>query len=31
MREHDALWPAIVVVIAAHRQWAGPVILEGWQ
>jgi 2-phosphoglycerate kinase len=31
MREHDALWPAIVAVIDAHLQWAGPVILEGWQ
>jgi 2-phosphoglycerate kinase len=30
-REHDALWPAIVAVIHAHLEWAGPVILEGWQ
>jgi 2-phosphoglycerate kinase len=30
-QEHDALWPAIVAVIHAHLQWAGPVILEGWQ
>jgi 2-phosphoglycerate kinase len=30
-REHDALWPAIVAVIDTHLQWAGPVILEGWQ
>ena len=30
-REHDALWPAVVAVIDAHLQWAGPVILEGWQ
>jgi 2-phosphoglycerate kinase len=30
-REHQALWPAIVAVIDAHRHWAGPVILEGWQ
>ena len=31
MREHEALWPAIVAVIDAHLQWAGPMILEGWQ
>jgi 2-phosphoglycerate kinase len=31
MEEHHALWPAIVAVIHAHLQWAGPVILEGWQ
>jgi len=31
MREHQALWPAIAAVIDAHLQWAGPVILEGWQ
>jgi 2-phosphoglycerate kinase len=31
VREHDALWPAIVAVIDAHLHWAGPVILEGWQ
>ncbi len=31
MREHQALWPAIAAVIHAHLQWAGPVILEGWQ
>jgi 2-phosphoglycerate kinase len=30
-QEHDALWPAIAAVIHAHLQWAGPVILEGWQ
>jgi 2-phosphoglycerate kinase len=30
-REHQALWPAIAAVIHAHLQWAGPVILEGWQ
>jgi 2-phosphoglycerate kinase len=30
-QEHDALWPAIVAVLNAHLQWAGPVILEGWQ
>jgi 2-phosphoglycerate kinase len=30
-REHEALWPAIAAVIHAHLQWAGPVILEGWQ
>jgi 2-phosphoglycerate kinase len=31
MREHRALWPAIMAVIDAHLQWAGPVIPEGWQ
>ena len=31
MREHQALWPAITAVTHAHLQWAGPVILEGWQ
>jgi 2-phosphoglycerate kinase len=31
MREHQALWPSIAAVIDAHLQWAGPVILEGWQ
>jgi 2-phosphoglycerate kinase len=31
MQEHAALWPAIAAVIQAHRQRAGPVILEGWQ
>jgi 2-phosphoglycerate kinase len=31
VREHDALWPAIVAVIGAHLHWAGPAILEGWQ
>jgi hypothetical protein len=31
MREHEALWPAIVAVIDAHLQWAGPMSLEGWQ
>ena len=31
MREHEALWPAIVAVIDAHLQGAGPMILEGWQ
>jgi hypothetical protein len=30
-REHQALWPAIAAVIHAYLQWAGPVILEGWQ
>jgi 2-phosphoglycerate kinase len=30
-QEHEALWPAIAAVIHAHLQWAGPVILEGWQ
>ena len=30
-REHQALWPAMAAVIHAHLQWAGPVILEGWQ
>jgi 2-phosphoglycerate kinase len=30
-QEHDALWPAIAALIHAHLQWAGPVILEGWQ
>jgi hypothetical protein len=30
-REHQAWWPAITAVIHAHFQWAGPVILEGWQ
>ena len=30
-REQQALWPAIAAVIHAHLQWAGPVILEGWQ
>jgi 2-phosphoglycerate kinase len=30
-REHQALWPAIAAVIHAHLQWAGPVILVGWQ
>jgi 2-phosphoglycerate kinase len=30
-RKHQALWPAIAAVIHAHLQWAGPVILEGWQ
>ena len=30
-REHQALWPAIAAVIHAHLQWAGPVIVEGWQ
>jgi 2-phosphoglycerate kinase len=30
-QEHDALWPAIAAVTHAHLQWAGPVILEGWQ
>jgi 2-phosphoglycerate kinase len=30
-QEHDALWPAIAAIIHAHLQWAGPVILEGWQ
>jgi 2-phosphoglycerate kinase len=30
-REHQALWPAIAAVIHAHLQWAGPVVLEGWQ
>src|SRR5215510_11937762 len=30
-REHQALWPAIAALIHAHLQWAGPVILEGWQ
>jgi 2-phosphoglycerate kinase len=30
-REHQALWPAIAAVIHAHLQWAGLVILEGWQ
>jgi 2-phosphoglycerate kinase len=31
VQEHQALWPAIAAVIHAHLQWAGPVILEGWQ
>jgi 2-phosphoglycerate kinase len=30
-QEQQALWPAIAAVIHAHLQWAGPVILEGWQ
>jgi 2-phosphoglycerate kinase len=30
-REQQALWPAIGAVSHAHLQWAGPVILEGWQ
>jgi 2-phosphoglycerate kinase len=30
-RGHQALGPAIAAVIHAHLQWAGPVILEGWQ
>jgi hypothetical protein len=30
-QEHDALWRAITAVIHAHLEWAGPVILEGWQ
>jgi hypothetical protein len=30
-REHQVLWPAIAAVIHAHLQWAGAVILEGWQ
>lgn len=30
IKGHDALWPAIAAVIAAHLTWAGPVILEGW-
>jgi 2-phosphoglycerate kinase len=29
--EHETLWPAMASVIQAHLQWAGPIIMEGWQ
>jgi 2-phosphoglycerate kinase len=29
-REHQALWPAVEVVIRAHATWRSPLLLEGW-